>query len=82
MELIVAPPTAINVQNPITRFISGNVMARPDMAKGPTPWPMKMLSTILYSDVATDAMIAGSEYCTSRRPTELVPSDVGDDDGD
>lgn len=42
---------------------------------------MNMLSTMLYNDVATDAMIAGSEYCTNNFPTELVPNDVGDDDG-
>ena len=29
------------------RFISGKVSARPEMANGPTPWPMKILSTML-----------------------------------
>lgn len=37
IELIVAPPTAISVQKPITKFINGNVMARPEIANGPTP---------------------------------------------
>lgn len=33
---------------------------------------------ILYSDVATLAMIAGMEYCTSNAPTGRVPSVIGD----
>ena len=47
MDDIVAPPTAMRVQKAITRFISGKVMASPDMAMAPTPRPMNMLSMIL-----------------------------------
>jgi hypothetical protein len=39
---------------------------------------MNILSIILYSDVATAAMIAGPEYCHNRRPIGLVPNTVGD----
>jgi hypothetical protein len=62
MELIVAPPVAMRVQNAITKFISGKVMAKPEIAIGPTPCPMNILSIILYKDVATLAIIAGTEY--------------------
>ena len=47
IDEIVAPPTAMRVQKAMTRFISGKVMARPEMAMAPTPRPMKMLSMIL-----------------------------------
>ena len=39
---------------------------------------MKILSIILYSDVATAAMMAGTEYCTSSRPMVLVPRVTAD----
>ena len=61
------------MQKPTTRFINGKVMARPEIAIGPTPRPMKILSTILYKDVATAAIIAGTEYCTSNLPMVFVP---------
>ena len=34
---------------------------------------MKTLSTILYSEVASEAMMAGREYCISSLPMELLP---------
>lgn len=80
IEEIVAPPTAIRVQNAITRFISGKVMASPAIAIAPTPRPIKMLSTILYNEVATLAMIAGTEYCTNNLPMGFVPNVIGDED--
>ena len=36
-----------------------------------------MLSTILYIEEATIAMIAGKEYCQSNEPMGFVPSSVG-----
>jgi hypothetical protein len=39
---------------------------------------MKMLSIMLYNDVAMLAIIAGTEYCKSSLPTGAVPS-VKDD---
>ena len=77
MDEIVAPPAAISVQNAITRFISGKVMASPAIAMGPTPRPMKILSTMLYTDTATLAMIAGMEYSISNLPIGSVPRLVG-----
>ena len=41
------PPTPTSEPKAAARFISGKVSARPEMASGPTPWPMKMLSTML-----------------------------------
>ena len=43
---------------------------------------MKILSTILYSEVARLAIIAGSEYWSRRLPILAVPSDVGEDFAD
>ncbi|MBR2252976.1 MAG: hypothetical protein IJ895_00935 [Prevotella sp.] len=67
-------PTPIAAPKAAERFIKGKVTARPDMASGPTPCPMKMLSTILYSDDATIATMAGMAYCNSRLPTGRVPN--------
>lgn len=55
-------------------------MARPAIAIAPTPRPIKMLSTILYNDVATLAIIAGTEYCTNSLPMGFVPNVIGDED--
>jgi hypothetical protein len=37
-----------------------------------------MLSTMLYNDVATLAIMAGTEYCTRSLLIDSVPSVVGD----
>ena len=58
----------------LVKFIKGNVMASPEMAIAPTPWPMKILSTILYNDAAVIAIMAGMAYCISSLPTGLVPN--------
>ena len=73
IEEMVEPPAAMSTQKATTRFISGKVMARPEIAIGPTPRPMKMESTILYSEVTSAAMMAGREYCTNSFPIGLVP---------
>ena len=61
-------------------FIRGKVTESPDRARAPTSgiWPMKMLSTILYSEEAVIAMMAGMAYCSSSAPIFFVPSSVGD----
>jgi hypothetical protein len=56
--------------------MNGNVIANPEMAKGPTPWPMKILSTILYKEEAVMAMMAGIAYCVSNLPIGCVPNSV------
>ena len=56
------------------RFIRGNVIASPEIARAPTPCPMKMLSIMLYSEEAVIAMMAGRAYCASSLPTGFVPS--------
>ena len=73
---MVAAPTPTRVPNAVEMFIRGNVTARPDIDREPTPgiWPIKMLSTILYSDDATIATMAGMAYCNSRLPTGRVPN--------
>lgn len=56
-----APPIPISVQNAIIRFISGKVIANPEIAIAPTPRPINMLSTMLYRDIAVIAIIDGTE---------------------
>ena len=67
-------PTPTAAPNAAERFIKGNVKASPEMAIAPTPCPIKMLSTMLYSEDAVMATMAGSEYCSNSRPTGFVPS--------
>jgi hypothetical protein len=57
--------------------MSGNVIARPAIAYGPTPCPIKMLSHILYKEDAVIAMMAGMAYCLSNLEIFSVPSSVG-----
>ncbi|OPZ71615.1 MAG: hypothetical protein BWY83_01067 [bacterium ADurb.Bin478] len=73
-----AAPTPTSAPKAAARFIKGKVMARPEMASAPTPWPMKMPSVILYSDEAVMAMTEGSAYCINRRHTLSVPSAAAD----
>jgi hypothetical protein len=40
---------------------------------------MKMLSIMLYKDVATLAMIAGTEYCVSNFPIARCPKSSVDE---
>jgi len=40
---------------------------------------MNMLSIMLYSEVTTLAMMAGSEYCSSRGPIGFVPNVTGEE---
>jgi hypothetical protein len=40
-------------------FMIGNVMAIPEIAVPPTPWPIKILSMMWYSDDEAIAIIAG-----------------------
>lgn len=66
-----AEPTPISVPIAVTSAVSGKVSASPEMASGPTPCPMKIRSTMLYSDIMTIPMIDGIEYSSSNRPTRL-----------
>jgi hypothetical protein len=54
------------------RFIKGNVKAKPEMANGPTPCPIKILSIILYKEAAVVPMIAGIEYFRSNDNIDSV----------
>ena len=47
MEHTVAPPTATIMHSAMIRLKSGKFTARPEMASGPTPCPMKMPAMIL-----------------------------------
>ena len=69
-----AEPTPISVPIAVTSAVSGKVSASPEMASGPTPCPMKIRSTMLYSDIMTIPMIDGIEYSSSNRPTRSVPN--------
>ena len=59
MDVMAAAPTPTNEPNADAIFIIGIVSAIPEIANAPTPWPMKMLSIILNSEVETIAIIAG-----------------------
>ncbi|MPM73828.1 hypothetical protein SDC9_120813 [bioreactor metagenome] len=61
IEIRDAEPAPINKPNAISRIIKGKVSARPDMANGPTPCPINILSTILYKDMTTIPTIEGRE---------------------
>jgi hypothetical protein len=61
----------------VEMFIRGNVAAKPDSAKAFTPCPMKMLSTMLYNEEASIAMMEGMAYCFNNSPTGRVPSSLG-----
>ena len=54
------------------------VNAKPEIAKAPTPCPMKMLSAILYKEEAVIAIIAGIAYWVSKRPIGSVPKVSGE----
>ena len=56
-----AAPTPTIDPNAEIIFIIGNATPKPAIAIGPTPFPIKILSVKLYSDVADVAIMAGSE---------------------
>ena len=72
--MTVDAPTPTIAPMAAPKFMNGKVMAQPDIAKGPTPCPMKMLSIILYNDDAVIAMIAGVAYFFNNLPTSSVPN--------
>ena len=47
-------------------------MARPAMASGPAPRPMKIESHRLYMELADMAMMLGVANCINNLPTGLV----------
>ena len=72
----VEAPTPTIAPKAAPKFMKGKVMASPEMANGPTPCPMKMLSTMLYKELAVMAIMAGMAYCISNLPMGCVPSSV------
>ena len=74
MAVTVEAPTPTMAPMAAPKFMNGKVIANPEIAKGPTPCPMKMLSTMLYSDDAVIAMMAGVAYFFSSLPTSSVPN--------
>lgn len=46
-DILAAAPCPTSIPNAPSMFIIGNVIAMPDMASGPTPWPMYIRSTML-----------------------------------
>ena len=57
-----AEPAPINMPKAIRIIIKGNASDKPEMANGPTPCPINIRSTILYSDITTVPTMAGREY--------------------
>ncbi|MCQ2309099.1 MAG: hypothetical protein MJZ78_03880 [Bacteroidales bacterium] len=47
IDILAPAPTPTSAPKACTMFITGIVMARPAMAKAPTPCPMKILSQML-----------------------------------
>jgi hypothetical protein len=72
----VEAPTPTMAPKAAPKFMNGKVIAKPEMANGPTPCPMKILSTILYKEEAVIAMMAGMAYCINSLPMGWVPSSV------
>ena len=77
IDRIDEPPTPIIAPNAADRFISGKVIANPLMANEPTPWPINMLSIMLYNDDAVMAIIAGTAYFNSNLRIGSVPNSAG-----
>ena len=73
----VAEPMPTMAPKAVEMFIKGKVTASPDNAKASTPCPMNMLSTMLYSDAASIAIIEGRAYFLSSSPTGRVPNSLG-----
>ena len=61
MEVKVAPPAPIIAPKAAERFITGIVIANPEIANALTPCPMKARSITLYSADAIIAAMAGPE---------------------
>ncbi len=61
MDIRADAPTPTSVPIAITSVISGKVNASPEIANGPTPCPIKILSTMLYNDAITIPITAGME---------------------
>lgn len=78
MDVRAAEPAPTIAPKAAVRFIIGIVRARPAIAIGPTPCPMKILSTMLYNDVDTCAMIDGRAYRNNSVDSLSVPNDSGE----
>ena len=57
--MTVLAPTPTIAPKAAARFMKGLATAMPLMPMSPTPCPTKMLSTMLYTDEATMATMAG-----------------------
>lgn len=71
-------PTPTNDPKAAAKFINGKVNANPAMPNGPTPWPMNMLSVMLYSDEAVMAMMEGMANLVNNFPMGSVPKIKGE----
>ena len=71
------PPTPTIEPKAAVMLMIGIHIPSPDMANGPTPCPMKILSVILYSAEVTVATIAGMAYRTSSFDNRSVPNETG-----
>ena len=74
MEQMDAPPMPTSKTSAKVRFMTGNVIARPEMANGPTPCPIKILSMMVEREKTTIAAMAGKEYRRSSFPIGSVLS--------
>ena len=75
--MTVLAPTPIMAPKAAPRFMNGLATAMPLIPMSPTPCPTNMLSTILYTDDATMAMMAGMAYPARSFPMGCSPNSVG-----
>ena len=61
LEMIEPEPTPIIIPTANMSICMGNTIARPAIARGPTPWPTYSVSTTLYKALTTSPTVAGIE---------------------
>src|SRR5699024_6319860 len=76
-DIRVAAPTLTRVPKAAITFMIGIVMAKPEIASGPTPWPIKILSIMLCNDEDNIAMIDGIAYLNNNLGIFSVPNTKG-----
>ena len=76
MDIRAEEPTPMSEPKAWMMFMMGMVMARPAMARAPTPCPMKMRSTILYIEAIIWLMTEGNAYIHSKSPILFVSNSL------
>jgi hypothetical protein len=61
METLTPAPMPMSIPKATTMIMMGNTTERPERASAPTPRPIKILSTILYRELAKTPIKAGQK---------------------